>query len=87
MNHITDENESRCVKLRGMPFRTSYQEVIDFFEGYGLTYDDIIFEQRKGSRTGWALVILPSKAHVIKAHQELHQKYIGNRFVDVIVKF
>lgn len=33
---VTEENVSRCVKLRGLPFSATKQEVIEFFDGIKL---------------------------------------------------
>ena len=33
---VTEENVARCVKLRGLPFSATKQEVIEFFDGIKL---------------------------------------------------
>ena len=33
---VTDENVNRCIKLRGLPFSVTKQELIDFFEGINI---------------------------------------------------
>lgn len=43
-DRVTDENVSRCVKLRGLPFTVTKQEIIEFFEGLNLTQNDVTLD-------------------------------------------
>ena len=64
---------NRCVKLRGIPYQASQQDVKDFFADYNVADDDIVIEMRQGKKTGFALVFLNSEDDVQRARQELNK--------------
>jgi RNA recognition motif-containing protein len=43
-DRVTDENVSRCVKLRGLPFTVTKQEVVEFFDGLKVAFDDVTLD-------------------------------------------
>jgi len=49
--------------LRGLPFRVTHEQIIEFFRGYAFIHkNDIIIEEFNGKRTGAALVFFESEA-------------------------
>ena len=57
-DHVTDENKSKALMMRGIPFRSTMDEIIGFFDGHGtLTEDKITIEEMNGRRTGSVLVV------------------------------
>lgn len=72
-NFLNEENLNRCVKLRGIPYQASDQDVKDFFADYNLGDDDIVIEMRQGKKTGFALVFLNNEEDVQRARQELNK--------------
>jgi len=63
-NFLNEENLHRCVKLRGIPYQASTQDVKDFFADYNVSDDDIVIEMRQGKKTGFALVFLSGEEDV-----------------------
>jgi len=43
-DRVTEENVSRCVKLRGLPWTATKQLVLEFFDGYGLSLQNITLD-------------------------------------------
>ena len=84
-SYLNEENVNRCVKLRGIPYQASQQDVKDFFGDFGVADDDVVIEMRQGKKTGFALVFLRSEQEVQRARQDLNKQYIGGRFIDVMV--
>ena len=72
-NFLNEENIHRCVKLRGIPYQASQQDVKNFFKDYNVNDDDIIIEMRQGKKTGFALVFLSGQDDVQRARQELNK--------------
>jgi RNA recognition motif-containing protein len=55
---VGHDNKERCLVCRGLPYRVTVQEIVDFFKGYGdLSDKDVLIEEYRGQRTGSALVI------------------------------
>ena len=64
--------------MRGLPWKITAEEILDFFEGYGkLSEDDIYIEEFNGKRTGSALVIFENQELAQKAKGENNKKEIG----------
>jgi len=60
--YVGPDNQDRALVMRGLPYRVTDDDVIQFFKGYAnLTSDDIYIEEFNGKRTGSALVIFESK--------------------------
>ena len=52
---LTDDNVSNALLMRGIPWRTTQDEITEFFDGHGKI--EITIEQLFGRRTGSVLVI------------------------------
>ncbi len=52
---------NRCVKLRGLPFTVTKQEIIEFFEGLNLTLTDVTLDVQNGKNSGFAIVELATE--------------------------
>ena len=76
---------NNCVKLRGMPLDVVTKDVHKFFTGFSIADSDIHIEVRSGRTTGNAVVVLSGSNEVQKARDRLNRKYIGNRYVDVLI--
>ena len=72
-NFLTDDNVSKAVKLRGMPFHVTPAEVVDFFKDFNISTSDVVIEYRNGKMTGFGLVFLESPEEAERAIRELHR--------------
>ena len=80
-SYINASNQQRAVKMRGLPWRVTEQEILDFFEGYPIQSSDIVIEETDGRRTGFGLVFMPTEDDAEKAIGELDRKEIGTRWI------
>lgn len=56
-----------------------------FFGDFVLREKDIHFEMSLGRPTGNALVVLSDRYEVHRAREKLNRKFIGSRYVDVLI--
>lgn len=90
-SYITDQNHRRCVKLRGLPYQASGDDIVKFFRDTGsygyLSSGDIVIDMKMGRPTGYALVFLKTDSDAQRAIGELNKKHMGNRYIDVLPVF
>lgn len=67
--------------MRGLPWRVTEQEILDFFDGFPIQSSDIIIEENEGKRTGFGLVFMPTEEDAERAIGELDRKEIGTRWI------
>ena len=82
-NFITYDNIERAVKLRGMPFHVTPEQLVEFFRDFNITTSDVVIEQRNGKMTGFGLVFLANPDEAERAKRDLHRQYIGKRYVEL----
>ena len=60
---VTEENKTKCLLIKGLPFKIQVREIVKFFEGFGTISSDNIFveESAPGRKTGLGLVIFESE--------------------------
>jgi hypothetical protein len=74
------------VKMRGLPFRVSPQEVFAFFTGFALVPDTLQMgsdAMGRPSGEGWLSFCSPEEAE--RAARERNRQYIGARYVELTV--
>ena len=73
------------VKVRGLPYSTSHDEIIQLFREYDILKDSIIFGERfNGQPNGFVTLLCNDIETARKSANELNKKYVGNRYVDTI---
>jgi len=70
---VNSDNIDRAVKLRGMPFHVTQDEIVDFFRDFNITTSDVVIEQRNGKMTGFGLVFLANPDDAERAKRDLHR--------------
>uniref|UniRef100_A0A5S6QN67 RRM domain-containing protein n=1 Tax=Trichuris muris TaxID=70415 RepID=A0A5S6QN67_TRIMR len=71
------------VRLRGLPYNCTKEDVMDFFKGLELTTDGIVFGTDKSGRaSGEGFVRFKNKESTEKA-LDLHMEKIGHRYIEV----
>lgn len=80
---VTEENQKRCLKLRGLPFSADVNQIREFFKDFEVQDENIIIDCADGRPTGYAMVILKSDDDAAQAKKDLNKKCIGNRYVDL----
>lgn len=72
------------MKLRGLPFSITGEQLAEFFSDYGVTKSDVVIEEVNGKKTGFGLVFFSNEELAQNAKREKHKKNIGNRYVEVL---
>jgi len=79
------QHAAECLlRMRGLPFSCTVQNVVEFFTGYGVEADHVILLQHlDGTPRGEALVWMdPMRVH--KAKEALHMARMGHRYVELM---
>ncbi|XP_028392192.1 epithelial splicing regulatory protein 1-like [Dendronephthya gigantea] len=85
-NNAYLSNVRNIVRLRGLPYSASVQDILDFLDefakyvspaGVHMVYN---YQSRP---TGDAFIELKSAEHAQKASESLHKKHIGERYIEV----
>ena len=81
---ITETNQKRTIKIRGLPFECQALELVELFKDYKITESDCVLEQERGRGTGFALIFLKTEQIAEDAIQNMQKKRIGKRYIDVL---
>ena len=78
--------EQRMVRMEGLSYNISVQEILAFFRGYGLSYESVRIQCRDdGSPSGKAFVTFPSEKYAHVAVHDLDRRYLGDRMVELFL--
>lgn len=79
-------SERRVVRVEGLPYHVSIPQILEFFHGYDLGYDQVRIQCRDdGSPSGKAFITFPSERYARMASQQLNKRYIGDRYVELFL--
>jgi heterogeneous nuclear ribonucleoprotein F/H len=84
-DHVNDGNKDKTLVMRGLPWKVTMEEIVEFFDGYTLKDSDIVIETKDGRRTGSGLVVFESEDLAQEAKDALNKQTIGaaQRYVDL----
>lgn len=82
--YLTEANLGRVMKLRGLPFSVTIDQLVEFFADYGVSRSDIVIEEVNGKKTGFGLVFFSDEETASRAKDEKHKRNIGSRYVEVL---
>ena len=84
-DYVKDDNKSRALKMRGLPYQVTVRDIRDFFADFRVSNSDIIIDMSNGRPTGYALVFFESDTEAGRAKETLNKKFLGNsnRYVDL----
>jgi heterogeneous nuclear ribonucleoprotein F/H len=82
---LIDEFEDLvAVRIHGMPFQATREEVYEFFADYKVVPDTLIFGLADdGRKSGLGSIIFETEDDAQKAADEKNKQYIGARFVNL----
>lgn len=81
--YINDENRSRTVRMRGLPYGATKKDIVTFFRDFGVMDNDVVIEVKDSRATGRAIVFLSDSMAAMRATQLLDKEYIGNRYIEL----
>lgn len=76
------ENDSRVLKLKGLPYTTSEQQVLDFFAGYNVQEVAFVYEP-DGRPSGLAFAEFATREEALQALSK-NGEYLGDRYVRLL---
>uniref|UniRef100_A0A3P8WZ67 Uncharacterized LOC103397816 n=1 Tax=Cynoglossus semilaevis TaxID=244447 RepID=A0A3P8WZ67_CYNSE len=75
--------DSRVVRLRGLPFSCTEDDIVQFFRGLNIVENGITFITDRRGRPTEAYVQFPSQREADEALQR-DKEFIGNRYIEVL---
>merc|ERR1719310_794123 len=69
-------------RMRGLPFRSTVDDVFRFFQGHQITPGGIVLGQRDGRASGEAWVTFASPAEAQRAMSK-NNTHMGNRYIEL----
>lgn len=75
-------NDSRVLKLKGLPYTTSEQQVLDFFAGYNVNEVAFVYEP-DGRPSGLAFAEFATREEALQALSK-NGEYLGDRYVRLL---
>jgi RNA recognition motif-containing protein len=76
-------SEQVFLKMRGLPYSCTVHDIVDFFQGHSVDPDSVKFGSTSDGFTAWAG--FPNLAQARRAMQEKQRKYVGHRYVDIVI--
>ena len=78
--------DQRVVRMEGLPYDISVPHLLQFFQGYNLSYESVRIQCRDdGSPSGKAFVTFPSEKLARRAAYDLNKRYVGGRYVELFL--
>ena len=82
---IRDGPHTGFIRMRGLPFQSTKDDVLEFFKDYKPVPDSVLLTYRMDGRsTGEAYVAFESPDSA-KAAMELHRSTIGSRYIELFI--
>ena len=85
--YIIDNDEDLvAVKIRGLDYGVTYNEIKSFFNGFNYVDNSVILGKgRDGRNNGFGSILMKTPEDVENAVKDLNKKYIGERYVDLSI--
>lgn len=81
----SNSDPKNALKIQGLPYQTTDQQICDFFGGYGVLTESVhIGKYPDGKATGQAVALFNDENTAASARNDLNRKYIGKRYVELI---
>ena len=59
--YLNEANINRVMKLRGLPYSITADQLCEFFSDYRVSKSDIVIEEVNGKKSGFGLVFFPDQ--------------------------
>lgn len=85
------QEKPATLRLRGLSYRATTDDIAQFFEGYSLAgppEEAIQLHRRMDGRpTGWASVYFETEQEARRAKQDKHRSYLHGRYIEIFINF
>ena len=80
---LNDSNRCKAVKMRGLPWKVTVDEIVEFYKNGDFTVkpEDVVIERQDGKVTGFGLAFMASVDDAEGAIDALNREHIGTRFI------
>jgi len=76
------EDQEVCVKMRGLPYRATDEEVYEFFKDFKVKEDSMQWGMgADGRKNGWGCIVMENEDEASRAAEALDKQYIGSRWI------
>lgn len=77
-------NDGSTIKIRGLPFRATESDILEFFEGYDVVIDSVrIGVDGSGRPTGDGWITFANHEEAKRAVRERNKKYLQHRYLEL----
>ena len=77
-----EDDAEVCLKIKGMPYRCTEEEVCEFFKDFKIKEDSIQWGLgADGRKNGFGAVVFENEDEASRAAEALNKQYIGARYV------
>jgi heterogeneous nuclear ribonucleoprotein F/H len=73
------------LRMRGLPFAASKEEILNFFEGYNAVPESVVLTYRNDGRATGEAYIGFSSPEDSKRAMELHRRTMGARYIELFI--
>lgn len=79
---IVEDDQEVGIKMRGLPYRATDEEVIEFYKDYKIKEDSLQWGLGEdGRKNGWGAILLENEDEASRAAEALNKQYIGQRWI------
>lgn len=79
---IVEDDQEIGLKMRGLPYRATDEEVTDFFAEYKIKEDSLQWGLgADGRKNGWGAILMENEDEANRAAEERNKQYIGQRYI------
>ncbi|KAL8450767.1 hypothetical protein Emag_003055 [Eimeria magna] len=88
---LHSRNRPARLRVRGLPFSATKEEVAQFFAGFELADPHesavVLLKLPDGRPSGQAIVFFADADEALRAQRERHMKFLGSRFLELLIDF
>lgn len=82
---IRDGPHTGFIRMRGLPFQATKQDVLQFFKGYNVIESSILLTYRMDGRATGECYVAFDDAEDAKAAMAMHRSTIGSRYIELFI--
>lgn len=86
LSNIDNDSDKAALKIKGLPYSATYEEISDFFDGMNYVSRSVVIGLGRDQRpNGFAAILFETEGDAEAAMNSRNGEYIGNRYVDLSI--
>lgn len=74
-----------AIRMRGLPFKATDDEIENFFTGYNIIPNSIKYKlDENGRKSGQACIMFNTRSEALRALAERDKKQMGSRYIELV---